>query len=173
MKKVFRQNPVAYFWQLFIWIFIIVLLLILFFVSGDYSKDAVELSSILFIILESMATLAVPVTMKKIVFSDSSVSVKIGFICIKRLYYNEIKYIDIFRKMSGPQLIQFVFFSKELLREEQVNDLFEKLSLKNRKNFIYCDYPQKNLEELLKTLFPQQFNPEHCITYLSYQNKKR
>ena len=112
MKKVFRQNPVAYFWQLFIWIFIIVLLFILFFVSGDYSKDSVELSFVLFIILESMATLAVPVTMKKIVFSDSSVSVKIGFICIKRLYYNEIKYIDIFRKMSGPQLIQFVFFSK-------------------------------------------------------------
>ena len=42
MKKVFRQNPVAYFWQLFIWIFIIVLLLILFFVSGDYSKDSVD-----------------------------------------------------------------------------------------------------------------------------------
>lgn len=172
MKKVFRQNPAAYFWQFFLWIFIIVLLLILFFVSGEYSKDSVELSFVLFIILESMATLAVPVTMKKIVFSDSSVSVKIGFICIKKFNYNEIKYIDVFRKMSGPQLIQVVFFSKELLSEEQVNDLFEKLSFKNRRNFIYCDYPQKNLEELLRTLFPQQFNPDHCITHLSYQNKK-
>lgn len=172
MKKVLRQNPVAYFWQVFLWIFVIVLLLVLFIVSGDYSKESVELSFVLFIILESIATLAVPVTMKKIVFSDSSVSVKIGFICIKKFNYNEIKYIDIFRKMSGPQLIQVVFFSKELLSEEQVNDLFEKLSFKNRRNFIYCDYPQKNLDKLLKSIFSQQFNPEHCITHLSYQNKK-
>lgn len=68
MKKEYCQNPVAYFWQFFIWIFIIVLLLILFFVSGDYSKDAIELSLVLFIILEAIATLAVPVTIKKLYF---------------------------------------------------------------------------------------------------------
>lgn len=172
MKKVYCQNPAAYFWQFFIWIFIFVLLLILFFASGDYSKDAIELSLVLFLILESMASLAVPVTMKKIVFTDSSVSVKIGGICFKRLSYEEIEQVGLYRRMTGAQPVQFVFFSKKRLDDEQVTALFEKLSLKNRRNLLYCDYPQKNLEELLKMLFPRQFDPEHCVVRLSYTDKK-
>lgn len=95
--------------------------------------------------------------MRRIVFTDNSVSVKCGFICIKKLYYEDIKYIKILRKMSGPHPIRCVCFSKQPLDAERVDVLFDRQSVTNREDVIFCDYPQKDLKELLKNRFPAVF----------------
>ena len=161
MKKVYYQSTAAYFGQIFIWIFLAALFVVLFFVSGDYSKDNIEIISISILIVETIASLCVPATMRKIVFTDDSVSVKLGFICIKKLCYDDIKYIDVFTKMSGPHPVSRVFFSRRVLKENQVDSLFDKHSITNKEDIIFCDYPQKDLKDFLEGTFPTMFHREN------------
>ena len=159
MKKVYYQSSAAYFGQIFIWFFVAVVFIVLFFVSGDYSKDNIEIISACILIAEAIASLCVPATMRQIVFTDDSVSVKIGFICIEKLSYEDIKHIGIFTKMSGPHPVSRVFFSKQFLEENEIDALFDKQSLLNKEDIIFCDYPQKDLKEFLQGAFPTMF---HC-----------
>ena len=162
MKKVYYQYTVAYFGQIFIWIFLAAVFIVLFLVCGDYSKDSVETIFVCILFAEMMASLCVPATMRKIVFSNGFVSVKIGFVSIKKLAYDEIKYIDVFTKMSGPHPISRVFLSKRFLKKDQVDTLFDKLSFMNKEDIIFCDYPQKDLEDFLMSTFPTIFHCENA-----------
>ncbi|MGN1442944.1 MAG: hypothetical protein ACI4XE_03755 [Acutalibacteraceae bacterium] len=161
MKKVYYQSTVAYFGQIFIWVFLAVVFIVLFLVCGDYSKDNVETIFVCILIAETMASLCVPATMRKIVFSDGCVSVKIGFIWIKKLSYDDIKYINVIRKMSGPHPVSRVFFSKQFLEENQVKTLFDRQSLLNKEDIIFCDYPQKDLKDFLESTFPALLHSEN------------
>ena len=165
MKKSFYQSKIACCGQIFIWILLAVLFIALFLINGDYSKDGAEVFIVSALLVELLASLCVPATMRKVVFSDSCLSIKIGPISLKKVYYKDIKYIDIFRKMSGPSPICYVFFSTKHLTVENVNTLFDKRGLVEKREIIFCDYPQKDLDELLKSLFPGLFDPNHSIVY--------
>lgn len=153
MKKVYYKSSIAYFGQIFIWVFLATIFIILFLVSGDYSKDNIEVVLACIIIVEAIASLSVPATMRKIVFSNDSISVKIGFLCIKKLSYNDVKYINVMRKMSGPHPISYVFFSKQVLQKDQVEILFDKQSFINKEDIIFCEYPQSDLKDFLENTF--------------------
>lgn len=157
MKKVYYKSTVAYYGQIFIWVLLVAIFLTLFLCAGDYSKGNFEFILVCILISETLVSLCVPLTMRRIVFTDNSVSVKCGFICIKKLYYEDIKYIKILRKMSGPHPISYVCFSKQPLDAERVDVLFDRQSVTNREDVIFCDYPQKDLKELLKNRFPAVF----------------
>lgn len=163
MKKVYYKSIVAYYGQILICLLLVAIFLVLFLVVGDYSKDNFEFILVCILITESMALLCVPFTMRKIVFTDHIISVKLGFICIKKLYYEDIKYIHIFRKMSGPHPISCVFFAKQFLDIDKVDALFDKQSITNKEDVIFCDYPQKDLKEFLENTFPTLFSSEDAI----------
>lgn len=163
MKKVYYKSVVAYYGQIFVWILLAVVFFALFLVGEDHSKDNFEFILVCILIAESMASLCVPLTMRKIVFTEHMISVKFGFICIKKLYNEDIKYIRIFRKMSGPHPISCVFFAKQIFDAEKVDALFDKQSITNKEDIIFCDYPQKGLKEFLDNTFPALFSSENII----------
>lgn len=166
MKKVYYKSSVAYFGQIFIWFFLALIFVILLFVSGDYSKENIEVILACIIIAEAIASLCVPLTMRKIVFSDDSVSLKMGFVCLKKILYNDIKDIGIMRKMSGPHPISYVFFSKQVLSENQVAVLFDKQSFMNKEDIIFCEYPQSGLKDFLEDAFANLLGSDNAKDFL-------
>ncbi|MCM1363613.1 MAG: hypothetical protein NC122_00730 [Faecalibacterium sp.] len=153
MRKTFYKSTVAYFGQILIWIFLAFIFLILFFLSKDYSKDSIEVTVLSILIVESIASVCVPATMRKIVFTDNAVAVKIGFICLKKLNYDDIKCVNVMQKISGPHPVSYVFFSKNVISSQEAGSLFDKQSFTNKEDVIFCDYPQKGLKELLANTF--------------------
>ena len=167
MKKAYYKSTAAYFGQIFIWFFIATIFVILLFISGDFSKDNVEVILTCILIAEAIVSLCVPATMRKVVFSNNAVSVKIGIVRIKRIPYNDIKYIDIIRKMSGPHPISYVFLSKQVLSKDQVANLFDKQSFMNKEDIIFCEYPQSDLKDFLEDTFATLFSTENTNDFFT------
>lgn len=158
MKTSFYKSRFAVLVQIILWVFILILMVVLFFYRGDYSgediKDTIELT----LFFEALISLTAPIAMQKIKFTETYMAVKIGPFNCKKLYYSDIKFIKAYEISSGQYLLNFIFFSDRYLTPEEAARCFDKNSFFSKDKVIFCDYPQKGMDELLIKLFPKVFN---------------
>lgn len=146
--------------QIVLWIFILVVLVALFPYKSNYSRESVESWIAMTLIFEAMVSLVSPFTMMKIEFNKSFAAMKIGPFCYKKLNYTDIKHIKTFKISSGQYLLDLIFFSEKQLRQEDAEKCFNKNGDFRKEKLLFCSYPQKGMDELLQSLFPELYDGE-------------
>lgn len=157
MKKSFYISRFGVLAQIILWVLIFIIMVVIHVWRGDYSKESIQITIILFLLLEGFISLTAPMTMMKIEFNKSFMSYKIGPFYLKKLYYKDIRFIKVFEISSGQYVLSKIFFSDRYLSYDDAKKGFDKVTIFKKDNLFILDYPQKGLDELLTKLFPDLF----------------
>lgn len=157
MKKSFYISRFGALAQIILWVLIFIIMVVIHVWRGDYSKESIQITIILFLLLEGLISLTAPVAMMKVEFNESFMSSKLGPFHLKKFYYKDLKFIKAFEIGSGQYVLSKIFFSDRFLSYDDAKKGFDKVTIFKKDNLFILDYPQKGLDELLTKLFPDLF----------------
>ena len=161
-KQSFVRSTAAAFGQILLWALLAVVSVILWLAEKEYSWERFKEFICLFILVEALASLPVPLTLLRVTLCEKYVEVKFLFFTFRRIAAEDIRQVGIFEKMSGPSPVCYVFFSK---RQRDVNEINKAFERNTDKDIIFLSYPQKNLKNTVERYFPDKFDDSKTFVF--------